>query len=157
MDRDRRDAAQHAARYFHGTTAALPPGSIIVPGTTRGTSHHGQSDHVYLCGTGFRLADLDDTEARHAGDGSMTALLAFAVREATIWGCLAADQTCTDPRHNDGSNTFHTDSHLDGLTPSCVHVYEVEPLDRVEADPSSDVNAACLRTTRARVVAEVAR
>lgn len=157
-----------AARFFHGTVAELSPGDILLPGAEIGLSHHGRSVHVYATTTDFDLAAVDWA----AEDDSAEARLALAIGEAEVWAAYAADGACPDPRHTDShectcqtgagnpclcerpANEFHAQSQVEGLLPSCLRVYEIEPLGPVERDLSTDVDAG-VRMGRARVVARV--
>jgi hypothetical protein len=133
-------------RFFHGTTALLSVGDVLVPGNTIGVSAYGtgpRSAHVY--------ATSGTTDSEHQ----------FAISEAEEWGSDAADSLCDGSTCNIHVTSLdfspHHDLWRDGDRVPCVRVYEIEPIDlaTVEPDDSSDVINAGRRMSEARVLARV--
>lgn len=133
-----------ARRFFHGTTAVLVPGDLLVPGDALGKHAHGHthlSAHVY------------------ATSGTSQDECLYARAEAEEWGSEAADAFCDGSTCGAVSTDFdfapHHDAWRDGDLYPCVRVYEIEPIepDTVEPDPSSDVVHGGMRMSAARIVA----
>lgn len=128
-------------RYFHGTTAVLNVGDVLVPGNSIGTATFGPGDrsaHVYT------TSACDDDAAQ------------FAVTEAEEWGCDHADSLCERITCGfaDDDPFPHHKAWRDGEPVPCVFVYEVAPVDpaSVEPDDSSDIECDGRRMSAARVI-----
>lgn len=142
-----------APRYFHGTFSTLTVGDILVPGDQHGLTHHGRSAHVYGTTDAFDPGSLEWLEHWDTAHNR----LAHAIEATFEWAAHAADALCTDPRHvePDGSYGFHYACVIEGDVPSCLRVYEIEPVGPVEQDASSDPGPSAVMVGAARVVAVV--
>lgn len=144
-----------STRYFHGTTASLQPGDILLPGVQIGLTYHGRSEHVYGTSTSFDGVDLEwdedqDTEPNRVSLAIDTAM-EWASYAADMGGCTA--ESCIAESVDDPS--FHYEVHLEGSWLPCIHVYEIEPLGEVSEDGSSDINASGVRMSSARIIREL--
>ena len=149
------------ARFFHGTVVELAPGDMVVPGDEIGVSNFGRSTHVYATTTDPRAVGAEpDEDQDEDEDGLGSTPLSRAWDTAAFFAAQAADGACTGTSCCDREDEDDADAHADclnyGSVPTCLRVYEVEPVGPVERDGSgNDAGPEAVRMPYARVIGRV--